>query len=149
KINFQSQAVKNLRLFCFLQAKILFSKMQMNQKNVLVKLNQKSLEYKIEIGHDSLDNCGDWGRKCLSNSNAKIVLISNAKIFRLYGEKVKKSFEKNGFEVFVWLMKDGERHKNFRSLENALKFFSEKKFTRTDSVVALGGGVVGDLAGFA
>jgi 3-dehydroquinate synthase len=120
----------------------------MNQ-TLSVKLKETAREYEIEIGHDSLKTIGVWARRCLSKSTKKVVLISNAKVFRLYGEAVKKSFEDAGFEVLVWLMKDGERHKNFRSLETALKFFSEKKLTRTDSVVALGGGVVGDLAGFA
>ena len=45
-------------------------------------------------------------------------------------------------------MKDGEQHKNLRSTEEALKFLSENGLSRTDAVVALGGGVVGDLAGF-
>jgi 3-dehydroquinate synthase len=120
----------------------------MNQK-VAVKLKEKPAEYEIEIGHDSLKNCGSWARECLSQGKKKIAIVSNAKVFRLYGEKVKESLEKAGFEVFVRLMKDGEKHKNFRSLETALKFFSEKKLTRTDAVIALGGGVVGDLAGFA
>jgi 3-dehydroquinate synthase len=96
-----------------------------------------------------LKTCGDWAKNCLSEKARKIVVVSNPKIFRLYGAAVKNSLEKNGFEVSVWLMKDGERHKNFRSLETALKFFSEIKLKRTDAVVALGGGVVGDLAGFA
>jgi len=47
------------------------------------------------------------------------------------------------------LMKDGERHKTVHSAESVLKFFSEKQLSRTDAAVALGGGVVGDLAGFA
>jgi 3-dehydroquinate synthase len=46
-------------------------------------------------------------------------------------------------------MGDGEKYKNFRVLEKTLEFFSKNKLTRTDAVVALGGGVVGDLAGFA
>jgi 3-dehydroquinate synthase len=46
-------------------------------------------------------------------------------------------------------MPDGERHKSFRNLERALSFFSEQGLERSDAVVALGGGVVGDLAGFA
>jgi 3-dehydroquinate synthase len=46
-------------------------------------------------------------------------------------------------------MKDGEQHKSMRSLEQALKFFSESGLERNDAVIALGGGVVGDLAGFA
>jgi 3-dehydroquinate synthase len=48
----------------------------------------------------------------------------------------------------VWLMKDGERHKNLASLNGALKHLAEERLTRDDVVIALGGGVVGDLAGF-
>lgn len=117
-------------------------------KRISVKVKSKSSKYDVKIGSDSLNNCGGWARKCLKNSN-KITLISNAKVFRLYGEKVKTSLEQSGFEVFVWLMKDGEKYKNFHSLKSALSFFSEKKLTRTDAVVALGGGVAGDLSGFA
>jgi 3-dehydroquinate synthase len=116
---------------------------------VIVKTGKSSSEYEIEIARDLLKNCGDWARKCLPDWTKKIVVISNKKVFRLYGEKVKNSLESLGFEVFVWLMKDGEKYKNLRSLENALKFFSENRLARTDAVVALGGGVVGDLAGFA
>jgi 3-dehydroquinate synthase len=118
-------------------------------QKVKVKLNGNAHRYEIEIGRDLLKTCGDWAKNRLAEKTGKIVVVSNPKIFRLYGETVKKSLESLGFEVFVWLMKDGERHKNFRSLETALKFFSEIKLKRTDAVVALGGGVVGDLAGFA
>jgi 3-dehydroquinate synthase len=121
----------------------------MKQKTVQIKFGKTSSNYQIKIGHGFLDNCGGWARESLSTSARKIVLVSNAKVFRLYGKQVKESLEKANFEVFVWLMKDGEKHKNLRSLENALKFFSEKKLSRTDSIVALSGGVAGDLAGFA
>ncbi len=105
--------------------------------------------YEIKIGHGILNNCGEWARRNLSNETKKIALVSNRKVFRLYGEAVKKSLEKSGFETRVFLMKDGEKYKNFRTLETALEFFSSNKLKRTDAVVALGGGVVGDLAGFA
>ncbi len=118
-------------------------------EKVTVKLNQTSHTYNIKIGNDSLKTCGDWARLCLSQNTKKIAVVSNRKVFGLYGEAVKKSFEKSGFESHFFLMKDGEKYKNFRTLEETLKFFSEKKLTRTDAVVALGGGVVGDLAGFA
>jgi 3-dehydroquinate synthase len=117
-------------------------------KRISVKVKSKSHQYDVKISGGILKNCGIWAQKCLGKSN-RIAIISNAKIFRLYGESVKKSLEREGFEVFVWLMKDGERYKNLHSLKNALKFFSEKKLTRTDSIIALGGGVVGDLSGFA
>lgn len=118
-------------------------------KTVTVKLNQSQSEYNVEIKHDSLKDCGDWARECLPQKTKKIAIVSNRKVIGLYGETVKKSFGNSNFEVSVFLMKDGERYKNFRSLEDALQFFSEIKLTRTDAVVAVGGGVVGDLAGFA
>lgn len=120
-----------------------------DNKTVTVKLRENPHEYEIKIGHDLLKTCGDWAQTCLSEKTAKIVIVSNAKIFRLYGEIVKKSLEKTGLEAFVFLMKDGEKHKNLRSFENLLKFIGKNKLVRTDAIVALGGGVVGDLAGFA
>ena len=118
-------------------------------QKVKIKLSGNAHRYEIEIGGDLLSGCGDWAKSRLPEKARRAVVVSNPKIFRLYGETVKNSLEKSGFEVSVWLMKDGERHKNFRSLEAALRFFSEIRLKRTDSVVALGGGVVGDLAGFA
>ena len=106
-------------------------------------------DYDISIGHNLLENSGDWARNCLLEKANKIAIVSNRKVFRLYGETVETRLKSAGFETCVWLMKDGEKYKNFRSLENAVKFFSENRLTRTDTVVALGGGVVGDLAGFA
>lgn len=147
--NFYAVNCLSSRLFLllFFVEKLIFKTMIRN--TVSVKLKEKSREYKVKIGDDLLKSCGEWSQKCLSASTKKIALISNKKVFELYGETVKHSFENAGFEVFVWLTGDGERHKNFHSLENLLKFFSENRLTRTDAVVALGGGVVGDLAGFA
>jgi 3-dehydroquinate synthase len=121
----------------------------MSDNSVSVKLKNTAHQYKIQIGHNRLKTCGEWARSCLSEKTAKIVIVSNAKIFGFYGEIVRKSLENSGFEVFCFLMKDGERHKNLRSLENLLKFIGENQLARTDVLVALGGGVVGDLAGFA
>ncbi len=121
----------------------------MKNETVHVRLGTNTHQYKIEIGHDTLDECGVWAKSSLPETTKKIIIASNRKVFRLYGEAVQNSLEKSGYEVFVWLMKDGEKHKNLRSLENALGFFSSNTLSRTDSVVALGGGVVGDLAGFA
>ncbi|CAN5214486.1 3-dehydroquinate synthase [soil metagenome] len=118
-------------------------------KKVSVKLKGNPHQYEIEIGHDLLNDCGDWTRKCLSNETKKIAVVTNAKVFRLYGEVVKSNLENSGFEVLICKIGDGEKYKSFRTLEKTLKFFSENKLKRTDAVVALGGGVVGDLAGFA
>jgi len=54
----------------------------------------------------------------------------------------------NKFDVLVFLVPDGERHKTLATAERILNFLSEHKFERTDAIVALGGGVAGDIAGF-
>lgn len=121
----------------------------MFNSNVRIIFVEKSSGYEIQIGHDLLADCGEWAKNCFEGKTGKIALVSNPKVFALYGEKIRRSFAKSGFEVTVCLMKDGEKHKNFRTLQETLKCFSENHLTRTDAVVALGGGVVGDLAGFA
>ena len=116
---------------------------------IQIQLKNQLHKYNIEIGNSLLDDSGVWAKKYLSGFTKKIALISNQKVFGFYGEKVVLSLEKGGFEVFVWLMEDGEEYKNFTSLKNLLSFLSENRLRRTDGVIALGGGVVGDLAGFA
>lgn len=118
-------------------------------QKVKIKLKGSAHAYEIRVGHKLLQSSGEWVKNCLSAKTKKIVIVSNKKVFSLYGEPVKRSLENSGFEVSVWLIGDGERFKNFRTLEKSLKFFSEQKLKRTDAVIALGGGVVGDLAGFA
>ncbi|HEY0081268.1 MAG TPA: 3-dehydroquinate synthase, partial [Pyrinomonadaceae bacterium] len=105
--------------------------------------------YEIEIGAHALDHIGEAARRALSPHARRLAVISNARVFNLYGAGVVRHLRAAGFNVSHWLMGEGERHKNLRTAERALAFFSESKLERTDAVVALGGGVVGDLAGFA
>jgi 3-dehydroquinate synthase len=105
--------------------------------------------YEIEIGADALGGVGEIARRSLSSHARRVVVVSNARVFGLYGAGVVGGLRAAGFDVSHWLMGDGERHKNFRTAERALAFFSASKLERTDAVLALGGGVVGDLAGFA
>lgn len=121
----------------------------MDSTKVKIKLAGKSHQYDIKIGHNLLANCGIWASRCLAENTHKIALISNEKVFGLYGDEVRRSLSETGFQVFVWLMEDGEEYKNFESLRDSLGFFSKNNLTRTDAVIALGGGVIGDLAGFA
>ncbi|HKS08473.1 MAG TPA: 3-dehydroquinate synthase, partial [Pyrinomonadaceae bacterium] len=85
----------------------------------------------------------------LLNQPQRVGIISNKRVFALYGREVVRSFKRAGCKTFEWLMPEGERYKSFAILENAVKFLSESGFERNDLVLALGGGVVGDLAGFA
>jgi len=79
----------------------------------------------------------------------RVAIISNERVSSLYGRDVKRSLKTAGFPTLEWLMPEGERFKSFRSLEKAVTFLSENRFERDDLVLTLGGGVVGDLAGFA
>ena len=121
----------------------------MEKKLCNVSLGKHSHQYDVEIGQNLLFDSGVWAKSCVSDKAKTIAVISNAKVFGLYGDSVESSLRKEGFEVFVFLMEDGEEFKNFESLSGVLDFLGEKGLRRTDVVLALGGGVVGDLAGFA
>ncbi len=118
-------------------------------KIVKVKINRPAASYRISVGSGTLSSSGTWAQKTLKKGSGKIVIVSNPTVFRLYGEQCESSLRQAGFSVTHFLMEDGEVNKNLRTAESAIKAFSEAGLTRTDAVVALGGGVVGDLAGFA
>jgi 3-dehydroquinate synthase len=116
---------------------------------VSVSLKTHPQNYEIKIGPNLIAGLGGEVRGCLSGSAHRVALISNGTVFNLFGKEATRSLEAAGFSVSPWLMKEGERHKSLRSLAEALTFLSQSRLERNDCVVALGGGVVGDLAGFA
>jgi len=118
-------------------------------QTIRVRTPAKSLKYDIRIGSGVLSEVGKEARGVLGERAQRIALISNETVFKLFGKQTVSGLNRAGFEVNTWLMKDGEQHKALRSLEQALMFLSRSGFERSDAVVALGGGVVGDLAGFA
>jgi 3-dehydroquinate synthase len=118
-------------------------------QRVRVRLKAHRQEYEIITGQGTLAALGEAALNALSSHAGRVVIISNPKVFKLYGRAAYNSLRRAGLRVSHWLMPDGERHKSFRTLEHALSFFAKSRLERTDAVVALGGGVVGDLAGFA
>lgn len=114
-----------------------------------VRTKASSQEYGIIIGRGVLDQLGLTARSSFGKRARKISVISNARVFSLYGARVVLSLKGQGFTVSHSLIGDGERHKSFRTAEKTVQFFSQSLLDRTDGVVALGGGVVGDLTGFA
>src|SRR5687767_6958347 len=110
-----------------------------------ISLKQQARRSEINIGRGLRRNLGEL---IPLKAPRRVGIISNERVFSLYGRDVVRSLKSAGFKTYDWLMPEGERYKSFRSLEKAVTFLSENRFERNDLVLALGGGVVGDLAGF-
>ena len=107
----------------------------------------KSKKYPIFIGKKILQNIGNIQKKRLPNVK-KILLISTRKIPLIYKLIVKKSFSKS-LSFTILNINDGEKSKNFNNTIKITNYLSKNNFTRDDLIISLGGGVVGDLSGFA
>jgi 3-dehydroquinate synthase len=105
--------------------------------------------YGIEIGGGALGLLGAVARASAGVSARRVAIISDENVFRIYGAPARASLRGEGFEVAHWVTRPGERSKTLRNAERALEFLAASGLERTDAVVALGGGVVGDLAGLA
>jgi 3-dehydroquinate synthase len=116
---------------------------------VSVRLPARQRNYEIKIGAGLISELGREARAVLGPQCSRAALISNPIVFKHYGKLVEQSLKKANFKTTHWLMPEGERYKSLGSLAQALKFLNESGIERGDVVVALGGGVVGDLAGFA
>ncbi len=116
---------------------------------VQVRLPPRQRNYEIKIGEGLLESLGRETRAVLGPNARRAALISNPIVFKLYGKLAQQSLKAADVTTTRWLMPEGEGHKSLKSLTQALKFLTESGLERGDVVVALGGGVVGDLAGFA
>jgi shikimate kinase / 3-dehydroquinate synthase len=106
----------------------------------------KSRTYSILFGPGLLDTLGDNIHQL--GLKGKIILISDINVFSLYGNKAKASLENSGYSVIQYVISPGESSKNIDMAIKIYDFLTDQKVQRADIVVALGGGVVGDLAGF-
>lgn len=113
---------------------------------VPVSLAERS--YDITIGTGLLAQAGELTRAALGEKTQRVALLSNPTVHKLYGRTIERGLRKAGFIVLTHLMGDGERYKSLRTAERAWSFLLASRCERNDAIVALGGGVVGDLAGF-
>jgi 3-dehydroquinate synthase len=103
--------------------------------------------YDIIIGAGILDEAGILIRKTVGGQTAAV--ITDDTVAALYGKRLADNLEKNGYRVVQYVFPHGEASKNADTFLSVLNFFAEEKLSRTDIVIALGGGVTGDIAGFA
>ena len=105
-----------------------------------------SKSYPIYIDNDLICYVGKYLHGIAKGNN--VMILSDSNVWPLYGEIAVKSLLENGFKVCHYVIAAGEKSKSGENYLNILNFLAENQLTRADCIVALGGGVVGDLAGF-
>jgi 3-dehydroquinate synthase len=103
--------------------------------------------YEVLIDRGILSRTGEEVRR--AHAPCRAAIVTDDIVERLYGDTVSASLEKAGYEACRYSFPNGERSKKLDTYARILDFFAEADITRSDLVVSLGGGVVGDLAGFA
>ena len=111
-----------------------------------VTVKAPSGQYEVKIGAGLLPSLGAEVRACTKAKRCAVVAGEN--VFPLYGEMVMTSLRAVGLEARSLVFPAGEQTKCLGRYGELLSFLAENRFTRTDCVIALGGGVTGDLAGW-
>lgn len=106
-----------------------------------------SKTYEIKIGSGLLKTIGL--EAAALGKATKVCIVSDSNVFPLYGQSVTERLEESGFSVSNFVFPAGEQMKNGETFLSLLNALAAMQLTRTDLMVALGGGVVGDMAGFA
>ncbi|MBV6624182.1 MAG: 3-dehydroquinate synthase [Rivularia sp. (in: Bacteria)] len=112
-----------------------------------IKVNLPLSSYEIAIAPSSLDKLGNYMNNL--QLGKKVLLVSNSTVFEHYGELALSSLENAGFDVCRCILPDGEKYKNLDSLQKIYDTALENRVERSSTMVALGGGVIGDMTGFA
>lgn len=114
-------------------------------EKITVPLGDRS--YPIYIGTDILKTLGD---KLLEIGFPKrVAIVSNPTVRQHYGDAVCKSLLASGFDFLEIILPDGEEYKNLQTLEQIYDELIRNNFDRSTGLIALGGGVIGDMVGFA
>ena len=106
-----------------------------------------SRSYQVLCGRGLIDRVGPLARPFLPGE--KVLIVSDANVWNLYGDRVADSLRSTGLEICIFVFPAGEAQKNLRTFGTCLEVMADAGLTRDDGVVALGGGVTGDLGAFA
>lgn len=106
-------------------------------------------EYEIHIGNGLLAHVGGALRAVGIPEEGRVAVVSNPVVAPLYGAQVEAALRSAGFQTFACLIPDGEQHKTLATVATLYEQFLASGLDRSGTVVSLGGGVTGDVAGFA
>lgn len=104
--------------------------------------------YEVHIEKGLLDHLGEHMAAQFSN-HCQVAIVADDRVDALYGEAVEQSLRGSGFAACRFAFPQGENHKTLDTWQSMLCFLAEAPLTASDVVLALGGGVTGDMAGFA
>ena len=117
-------------------------------KKVKVKIKIKNeIDYNIIIKNGILKNSGKLIKKILNGN--RVLIVTDEIVGRLYARKIIKNLEKENIIVSVCILKNGEANKNIEEISNIYSNLAQNELSRKDMIIALGGGVVGDMTGYA
>ncbi|MBD0388669.1 MAG: 3-dehydroquinate synthase, partial [Nostoc sp. C3-bin3] len=113
----------------------------------VINVNLPEQSYEIGIASLNLDQLGQ--QMASLKLGKKVLLVSNPTIFKHFGERAIASLTSAGFEVASCTLPPGERYKTLNSIQKLYDVALENRLERSSTMVALGGGVIGDMTGFA
>ncbi len=113
-----------------------------------VQVGMGDRSYEIRIGRELLERLGEETEDLLSEG-APAIVVTNDHLADLYGAKGIDAIASTGAECHLCVVPDGEAHKTMKTLNQILDFLVERKCPRQTMLYAVGGGVIGDMAGFA
>ncbi len=109
------------------------------------KLRTETKEYPIYIGYDILRDSKDLNMELKSD---KVAIISNPVVGTLFLKETEKMLMDKGIKPLSCIIPDGEKYKNFDTIKKIFDTLLKEKMDRTSGIIALGGGVIGDMGGF-
>ncbi|MGD0352478.1 MAG: 3-dehydroquinate synthase [Dehalococcoidia bacterium] len=116
------------------------------EADLACRVQTTTAEYPVFAGWGILDKLAEKMKAAGLSGTANIV--SDETVFSIYGAKVKKALQKAGFDVNSCVVPPGEASKNISQAVKIYDYLIERRVERNDVIVALGGGMIGDLAGF-
>ena len=126
--------------------------MQATEMKATIRVNIPQNAYDIRIAPGGLDYLGPWlaGEGTpLVPLGQKVLVVSNPVVFELYGKSAIASLTQAGYTVCHCILPAGEEHKTLASIEKIHNIAFDNQLERSSAMVALGGGVIGDMTGFA
>ncbi|KGG35020.1 3-dehydroquinate synthase [Prochlorococcus sp. SS52] len=121
----------------------------MNQDNCRIKVNLKNNPYEVVVGSEILYTIGEELLRINIRTGEKILIVTNPDVSKPYSRRFITSLKEAGYDANLLILEAGENKKNYESIALIHNAAYEHQLDRGSLIIALGGGVIGDMAGFA